>query len=365
MDLTEEDQVTVPNRTRTFTLPFGRIFPIRFYQLVILGVVSALALAEARAASDAEMTRPVGADGKTRIEALIYVAELTAIDTVLEKFDADVVVGLRWRDPRLAHPGPDPMIKPVTDVWHPGVAILNELDLKPVLEEVVLISPEGDVVLRQLYSGSFSQPLALRDFPFDTQRLSVRLAVTNYSAEQIEVVRSKEQEQGMTSRPAAPNWTVTGWRAAPRSHEVLPGFRTLAGYELTFDTRRGANFYILKVIVPLILILMMSWVVFWLEPTEAGAQIGVSTSAILTMVAFRFSIGSYTPDLSYFTKLDYFVFGSTLLVFSTLFEVLITSWLAEQGRIDQAKRVDRWSRWLFPAATILMGLETLGFRVFQ
>ena len=55
------------------------------------------------------------------------------------------------------------------------------------------------------------------------------------------------------------------------------------------------------------------------------------------------------PRLPYLTLLDRFILMSTLLVFLSLVEVLITSTLAARGRIDAARTLDRHARWIFPS----------------
>jgi hypothetical protein len=37
---------------------------------------------------------------------------------------------------------------------------------------------------------------------------------------------------------------------------------------------------------------------------------------MLTLIAYRFSIGELVPKVAYLTRLDYFILGSTLMVFT-------------------------------------------------
>ena len=93
---------------------------------------------------------------------------------------------------------------------------------------------------------------------------------------------------------------------------------------------------------------MMSWTVFWIHPTLAAPQVSVAITSMLTLIAYRFAIGSEVPKLSYLTALDTFILTSSLLVFFSLVEVVIASALAFHDRIDTALTVDRYSRWIFP-----------------
>ena len=83
----------------------------------------------------------------------------------------------------------------------------------------------------------------------------------------------------------------------------------------------------------MLLIVAMSWVVFWIDPKEGGNQISVSITTMLTLIAYRFAVGMDLPQISDLTKLDAFILGGTFLVFAALIEVIITSCYAKNGKI--------------------------------
>ena len=113
-------------------------------------------------------------------------------------------------------------------------------------------------------------------------------------------------------------------------------------------------YYAIKIVLPLLLIVAMSWMVFWIDPKESGSKISVAITAMLTLIAYRFAIGELVPKVSYLTRLDYFIVGSTLIVFLVLLLVILTSNLAKSGQTQLAKRIDRWSRIIFPLMLIII-----------
>jgi hypothetical protein len=46
----------------------------------------------------------------------------------------------------------------------------------------------------------------------------------------------------------------------------------------------------MKVILPLCLIVLMSWAPRWIDPGQIGTNVGISTAAFLTLVAYLFAI---------------------------------------------------------------------------
>ena len=142
-------------------------------------------------------------------------------------------------------------------------------------------------------------------------------------------------------------WRVisTGTRVEP--YRITPGVE-VAGYSFEFTAARNAHHFVIKVIIPLVLIVMMSWAVFWIEPNDASTQVGVAVTAMLTLIAYRFAVDSEVPKLPYLTRLDSFILMSSLLVFLSLIEVMFTTKLANRDRLDLARTIDRHSRWIFP-----------------
>ena len=78
---------------------------------------------------------------------------------------------------------------------------------------------------------------------------------------------------------------------------------------------------------------MMSWTVFWIDPTNGGPQISVAVTSMLThCLPLRDWVGGAKAALPY--TLDAFILASSLLVFLSLIEVMLTTKLAtENGRI--------------------------------
>jgi hypothetical protein len=104
---------------------------------------------------------------------------------------------------------------------------------------------------------------------------------------------------------------------------------------------------------------MMSWLVFWINPTQAGAQISVAVTSMLTLIAYRFMISGFLPSISYLTRLDKLVLGATVMVFATLVEVIYAANLANRDEVERALSADRKCRVIFPTLFILLVVGSL------
>ena len=299
--------------------------------------------------------RPGGDVGPTRVSYVVWIGDIRGIDSVAQTFSASLVVGLRWHDPQLAHAGPGAKRYALDDIWHPRYLIANESDAADVsLPETADVAPDGTVVYRQRIIGSFAQSLNLRAFPFDRDTFRMQFVVLGHRPAEIEFVpdaraiaAGMSEGVGIAEKLTLQDWRVLSATTRVESYPVTPGIE-LAAFTVEFVAARQAIHFVIKVILPLVLIVAMSWAVFWIEPNDANTQMAVAVTAMLTLIAYRFAIDSDVPKLPYLTRLDAFVLMSTLLVFVSIIQVLVTTKFASMDRIALSRTIDRHSRWVFP-----------------
>jgi hypothetical protein len=301
------------------------------------------------------LPRPDASAGPTQISVAVWVTDISRIDSVGQTFSASVVFFLRWRDPQLAHAEPGVKQYPLSEAWHPDWVIVNESgNGTRALPDKLSATPDGVVTYHQRVVGTFSQALDLRRFPFDRDTFRIHFVVAGYRPDEIKFVPEETAIAAGLSGGAgiAPQISLQDWHVVSHTTRVLPYRVTptveIAGYAFEFIAARNAWHFIIKVIIPLLLIVMMSWAVFWIEPTDNGPQISVAVTAMLTLIAYRFALDVEVPKLPYATRLDVFVLTSTFLVFLSLIEVLVTTKLASANRVPVALRIDRCARWLVP-----------------
>jgi hypothetical protein len=203
-----------------------------------------------------------------------------------------------------------------------------------------------------------ASPLDLHEFPFDSQVLPMHLVAYRHGPEEIEFVLSNDYTGSRG------DFSVSGWVIEEGEHEVapvsLPGLEEqLAGASFNLVATRQSSYFGLTMMVPLVLIVLMAWTVFWIDPSVVPPQVGIATAAVFSLIAFRFSMRSALPAVAYMTRADQFLLGATLLVFGALGEVIVTARLARLGKEEQANRVDRWGRWIFIVAFVLLAVFSL------
>ncbi|WP_433989498.1 Cys-loop ligand-gated ion channel (plasmid) [Pseudoseohaeicola sp. NH-UV-7] len=291
--------------------------------------------------------RPGSSGPATEITFGLRVADLLEIDDVNQTISIDLAIRMRWTDPRLA--AWDGCKLSIDDIWFPDLVLKNSGRMFSRWPETVSVEEGGKITYLQRISGSFSSYHKLTDFPFDKQTIALRIYPLDWSIGKV-VFRNDEAFTGMSPLLNISDWAITGIQAelVEETFEAVDQLRS--GYLLQISAERYLSYYFWKIMLPISLIVFMSWCVFWINPEQFGTQLGLSATSVLTMIAFIFSTTSMLPRLGYFTMLDRYVAGATVFVFLALLQSLCTGYLASKDRTAIAGRIDLISRFAFPLA---------------
>lgn len=298
----------------------------------------------------ANISRPDPEGVPTEVAVGIVFLDVTNIDDVDQTFTADFYLIYQWKDPRLDIRGeanaPELRFLGSDEIWNPQLVILNQRSLKDYYDDGFRVDDSGNVRYVQRYFGELSAPLDLKDFFFDRQVLSIQVASTVYSPEELKL----SHMENMTGQRGA--FSIAGWTVnleTPRITKEYLAFadRNLARIDFLLNGQRHAVFFILKLLVPLSLIVFMAWAVFWIDPSKAGPQIGLPTSAVFAFILYIFKVGADLPRISYLTRIDRFLLGATFLVFIALGEAVFTTILSHKEKTLAARKIDFVFRYLY------------------
>ena len=300
------------------------------------------------------LSRPVAEDGRpTEVQVVGAVLDVDKINSAEQNFTLNFYAIFRWLDPRLAHEGPGSVVRSLSEVWNPRLTIINTQRYWANTGNEVEIAPDGLVTYRLHVFGDFSQPLALHTFPQDRHVFEVPVVAAGYRPQEVVMVPDTRIDSFIAERLSVADWKVSNMQGVSREVTLANGLK-LPGFVFSFEAERLLHHYVIKAITPLALIVMMSWVVFWIDPKQVPNQLSVAVTTVLTLIAYHIALSGRLPDIPYLTHMDKFLFSSTVLVFMALIEVVVTSHLASTDQLALARRLDRTARWLFPVLFVSM-----------
>ncbi len=311
---------------------------------------------------DIQMIRPDPDGVRTKVSVGMYVIDLKGINAVSQTFAIDTFFTAQWHDPRLSAKALEKSLAgcrlSLSDIWHPDLSILNIQNIMHIKKELVRLDKNGNVRYGQRVRADLSSPLNLRDFPFDSQMLPIKIVSLLYGPKEIEF----SVNESTTGRRK--DLTITGWTIKleePRitKEYIAPQNRNLSRIDFWIQAQRDMGFFTWKMVVPIGLIVFMSWIPFWIDPSQVGPRSGISTATVFTIIAFTFSLSLLLPRVDYLTRLDKFVTFSTILVFLTLGIVVFSSRLASIDKKTLALTIDRWARFIHIALFVIIVVVTL------
>jgi len=278
-----------------------------------------------------------------QISVSFLVVDIQKIDDAKQLMKIDFVMRLSWHDPELVGKYKTSRRISLDKIWSPDVTLANELNLTKKRKEIAQVNPDGAVSYRQRYQGDITIHIDYTDFPFDNHLFNIQLVAP--LTKEIKFV-TDSSFTGQSEIFSIQDWVIGKGGIQNEPFKILSYEFEACAYQ--FQASRTLGYYIWKVFVPLMLVVFMSWLVFWIDPTKIEAQLAVSATAMLTIIAYQITLSNMLPRISYFTRLDYFIVGSNILVFLALLEAVMSSAIARRNKEKTAQDLDRYSRYVFP-----------------
>ncbi len=286
----------------------------------------------------------------------LLMTDLTEVNGAEQSFTADVFMLATWHDPELAGGADGIRTLGYDEVWHPTILIYNRRAVSESMPYQVMVRPDGTVTYLQRFTGQFSAPMSLREFPRDRQEFYVWLVSPTRAGANVTLVPDESVAALVTSELSISDWDVGDARVTLEDFQAAPGAPTNPGIKLIVPATRKVTYYTIQVLIPLVAIVMMAYAVFWVAPTVVPTRVGVVVTTMLTLIAYRFMLANHVPRLSYLTRLDWFMLGATILVILALFTMAGTSYLVSREREAVVKKIDRVGRILYPLVFVVYSL---------
>ncbi|CAD6196821.1 unnamed protein product [Caenorhabditis auriculariae] len=101
---------------------------------------------------------------------------------------------------------------------------------------------------------------------------------------------------------------------------------------------RNMGFYTMNIVIPSMLIVTISWVSFWLNREASPARVGLGVTTVLTMTTLITTTNNSMPKVSYIKGLDVFLNFCFVMVFASLLEYAVVSYMTKRLVLRREKR---------------------------
>jgi len=337
----------------------------KIFAFLLLGLVWAGAAGAHSEDSDGGITPPPGS-APVPVQVGIYLIDITNIDETRNTFEVELDVLVRWTDTRLAfdpeaagtdlrvHVGPEAE-KIFDGLWTAQIVLANPVGQMGIGARKVTVHADGRIEISAQVNSTLRTNLDYRRFPFDSQVLPIILESFAWNNREVELVTYLDRT-GFAPEFALAEWDVEAIES--RVEDVLRVRDAIPFSNLKFEIRiqRQSGYYLWKIFLTVIIIVSLTWVVFWMSDERLGRRAGVSSSGILTVIAYQFVTTSTLPRVSYLTVADRVMTVSIITIAATM---VVSVFVDRIGFENQAAklRIDRACRWIFPLAYLgMLGL---------
>jgi len=350
------------------------------YALVLLSMLMLMSAVTAdEAVSDSVPVLPLQAspdnqwrvlelpDGESAVQVRVdfHLLDLQEINDALETFEFSGVLTLSWQDSRQAF---DPVEVGVQEMvyngsyqfnelapaWYPQVILANALEVQAAQGVLVRVQPDGSSRLVQTINAVAKSHLDLHRYPFDKQQLNIVFEVLGF--DDSEVMIESGTVTGHVAGLQVPQWDLTN--ISMESRLLAAPYAGASGSSsavvVNLKTERRSFFLLRLVVLPMMVIMALSWAVFWMDRSSLGDRMSVSFVGILTAVAYQTMISSIMSQISYMTLIHAFLYFSFVLMCATVVINLVVGNFDRQGDFDRGDLIDRRCRWIFPCVYLVL-----------
>ena len=288
--------------------------------------------------------------------------DINEINDEMETFNFSGVLMLKWHDPRQAF---DPVAEGVNEKvfqggyqfnelaagWYPQVVLVNESGMYQKSGTILRVQPDGTSTLIETLNATAKSEYNMRRYPLDRQRLEVIFEVLGFDRDEVVFQTEADTASFLASEVRIPQWSITGASASVRDRpESYAGQGVSSAFTVSVNVQRKPFYMLRLVVLPLILIVLLSFSVFWMDKSSIGDRLSVSFIGILTSVAYQSIISAQMPHIAYITLMHGFLTLSFLTMCATVVINLVVNTLDKRGKTEIGDRIDRRCRWGFPLA---------------
>ncbi|XP_013791367.2 glutamate-gated chloride channel-like [Limulus polyphemus] len=165
-----------------------------------------------------------------------------------------------------------------------------------------------------------------RHYPLDTQRCHLFLGTYAQTTDQVEIAWQEENPIVIEEPLQLPKFDLTGYTFGSFLRSIDTG--NFSFLNITFTLKRQNGYHLIQTYLPTFMIVMISWVSFWLNVDAVPARVTLGVTTLLTLTTVAGGIRTNLPPVSYVKAIDVWIGVCTVMVFGVLLEFTLVNYLS-------------------------------------
>ncbi|XP_072170764.1 gamma-aminobutyric acid receptor subunit beta-3-like [Diadema setosum] len=276
----------------------------------------------------------------------IDIVSINSISEVNMDYTLSMYFRQYWRDERLAY---DPCLGNVSlngglaeRIWVPDTYFPNDkhsfVHDVTVTNRLLRFHYDGTIMYGMRITTVASCMMDLLHYPMDEQNCTLEIESYGYTTTDVNFVwqYGDDSLEGVENIEMA-QFTLVDYKLVVKMQNFSTGsYPRLA---LTFRIKRNVGFFFLQTYLPSILLVMLSWVSFWINHEATSARVSLGITTVLTMTTISTSVRQSLPRISYVKSIDIYVITCYSFVFAALVEYAIVNfnyWSEQKKKVKEA-----------------------------
>ncbi|XP_032885086.1 glycine receptor subunit alphaZ1 isoform X1 [Amblyraja radiata] len=221
----------------------------------------------------------------------IFINSFGSIAETTMDYRLNIFLRQQWNDPRLAYrefPDNSLDLDPsmLDSIWKPDLFFANEKGAHfheiTTDNKLLRIFKTGNVLYSIRLTLSLACPMDLKNFPMDVQTCIMQLESFGYTMNDLifewDLSAAVQVADGLT----LPQFLLKEEKDLRHctKHYNTGKFTCI---EARFHLERQMGYYLIQMYIPSLLIVILSWVSFWINMDAAPARVGLGITTVLTM----------------------------------------------------------------------------------
>lgn len=279
---------------------------------------------------------PPRIESPTNVSIGIYIIGFYAFNEQTMDYSLSLNLKQSWNDPRLVkkikknkktQKKPNQILESFrfneawTKIWLPDTFFRNEkragFHLVTIENRMVIVKSNGNIWYNMKITATLSCPMKLHKYPLDQQVCPMMFESFGYTSDVMQLSWLDDPVE-MSSDLHIAQFDYLGQNLINCSNNYTGG--SFPCLQIDFVLRRDIGYFIIQVFFPTFLIVVISWLSFWISTDAVPARVSLGLLTVLTMTNLSISINSNLPRVSYIKAIDIWMSACLLFVFSALSE---------------------------------------------
>ncbi|XP_023124512.1 gamma-aminobutyric acid receptor subunit alpha-6a isoform X3 [Amphiprion ocellaris] len=253
------------------------------------------------------------------------------------EYTMDMFFRQMWVDERLKFEGPTEILRlnnrMVDKIWTPDTFFRNSKKSishnMTTPNKLFRIMQNGTVLYTMRLTISAECPMRLMDFPMDGHSCPLRFGSYAYTSSEIMFTWRKGPIASVDCPKESMSLLQYDLVGQTLSSEIIKSNTGHYSVQVVhFHLQRKLGYYLIQTYIPLIMVVVLSQVSFWINKESVPARTVAGITTVLTMTTLSISARQSLPKVAYATAMDWFIAVCFAFVASALVEFAAVNYFA-------------------------------------